>query len=389
MAVRSSWRGLIGCLAALVAMFSFGGGASVHAAGLEAKGDYIPIAVWLQDPANAQKYKDVGINVYVGLFRGPTEQQLATLEKAGMTLACSQNPVAMQDRWKNVVAGWLQNDEPDNAQSKPGGGYGPPVLPDVIVQRYQKMKAADKLHRPVMLNLGMAVAWDNWYGRGTRTNHPEDYPLYAKGGDILSFDIYPACASTKGKEAAYAGKLSYVGNGVKRLVDWADNKKPVWTCIETTHISNPDAMATPKQVRDEVWMAIINGARGIIYFAHEFKPKFIEAGLLAHQDIAAAVKNVDAEVQQLASVINDGKPVEGATVDAKGVTMITRTLNGETYLFAVGMDPGPIHATFTLPAAKGPLEVFGESRNVEANAGKFSDTFTGYEVHIYHLKGEK
>ena len=24
-----------------------------------------------------------------------------------------------------------------------------------------------------MLNLGQGVAWDGWYGRGTRTNHPE------------------------------------------------------------------------------------------------------------------------------------------------------------------------------------------------------------------------
>ena len=33
-------------------------------------------------------------------------------------------------------------------------------------------------------------------------------------------------------------------------------------------------------------MALIHGARGIIYFAHEFKPKFIEAGLLADEEMA-------------------------------------------------------------------------------------------------------
>ena len=30
-------------------------------------------------------------------------------------------------------------------------------------------------------------------------------------------------------------------------------------------------------------MALIHGADGIIYFAHQFKPKFIEAGLLADE----------------------------------------------------------------------------------------------------------
>jgi hypothetical protein len=363
--------------------------ASALAQGLEAKGDFFPIAVWLQQPSNAEKYKAVGINTYIGLHRGPTEEQLAALEKAGMQVACAQNKVSLEDRWKNVVVGWLQNDEPDNAQAKPGGkGYGPPTTPEVIVDRYKKMKAADPLHRPVMLNLGMAVAWDDWYGRGVRSHHPEDYPEYVKGGDIVSFDIYPASARTDNKEKAYAGKLNYVGNGVKRLVNWAGAKKPVWTCIETTHIGNPEAMPTPRQVRDEVWMAIINGARGIIYFAHEFKPAFIEAGLLHYPDIAEAVKKVDAEVQGLARLINDGKPIEGAKVDARDVTIMSRELAGEKVLFATGMEAGPIKAAFTMPGLSGKktLEVVGENRTVESVSGKWSDTFTGYEAHIYRVK---
>ena len=47
---------------------------------------FFPIAVWLQDPAHAAKYKDLGINVYVGLWRGPTEKQLAVLKKHGLDL---------------------------------------------------------------------------------------------------------------------------------------------------------------------------------------------------------------------------------------------------------------------------------------------------------------
>ena len=74
------------------------------------------------------------------------------------------------------------------------------------------MRKADP-DRPVMLNLGQGVAWDGWYGRGVRTNHPEDYAEYAKGCDIASFDIYPACHDN----AEVAGKLWYVARGVDRL----------------------------------------------------------------------------------------------------------------------------------------------------------------------------
>src|SRR5690349_3135379 len=40
---------------------------------------FFPIAVWLQSPPNAKRYKDVGINLFVGLWEGPTEDQLSTL----------------------------------------------------------------------------------------------------------------------------------------------------------------------------------------------------------------------------------------------------------------------------------------------------------------------
>jgi hypothetical protein len=51
---------------------------------------FFPIAVWLQDPANAPRYKDMGINVYVGLWKGPTEKQLAALKQHGMRVICAQ-----------------------------------------------------------------------------------------------------------------------------------------------------------------------------------------------------------------------------------------------------------------------------------------------------------
>jgi len=36
--------------------------------------DFFPIAVWLQNPRNAERYKQAGINTYVALWRGPTQE---------------------------------------------------------------------------------------------------------------------------------------------------------------------------------------------------------------------------------------------------------------------------------------------------------------------------
>ncbi|MHC4691646.1 MAG: hypothetical protein ACYS67_02810, partial [Planctomycetota bacterium] len=56
---------------------------------------FFPIAVWLQNPTKAGKYKEAGFNTYVGLWKGPTEKQLAELKKAGMKVICHQNEVGL------------------------------------------------------------------------------------------------------------------------------------------------------------------------------------------------------------------------------------------------------------------------------------------------------
>jgi hypothetical protein len=357
--------------------------------------DVFPIAVWLQSPANAARYKQIGINLYVGLWRGPTADQLSELEKAGMPLICSQNAEALKPRWRSEVLGFLQNDEPDNAQFLGRGkGYGPPVPPEKVLDRYRAMKAADP--RPVLLNLGQGVAWDNWYGRGVRKNKPEDYPLYVQAADIISFDIYPAVHDNP----EIAGHLWYVARGVHRLVDWtggADHHKPVWTCIECTHISNPKVKPTPHQVRAEVWMAITHGARGITWFAHQFQPNFIEAGLLADPEMSAAVKTINAQIQSLAPAINapppnpdqlatvTATPDADAPADHPPIALMTRTHNGTTHVFAVAMTDQKISARFHLPTARGDVTVLDEHRTLPVSDNTWTDTFEGYDVHLYSL----
>src|SRR5688572_21142414 len=188
---------------------------------------FFPLAVWVQSPAKAPEYKKAGINTYVGLWHGPTDEKLNELAKHGMKVICSQNKTALARKDDHTIIAWMHGDEPDNAQSLgEGKGWGPPIPPAKIIADYQRLKQADPT-RPVFLNLGQGVAWDQWHGRGVRTNHPEDYPEYVKGCDIASFDIYPVTHD----RPAVAGNLWYVGRGVERLVKWTEGKKPVWCCI--------------------------------------------------------------------------------------------------------------------------------------------------------------
>ena len=363
--------------------------------------NFFPLTVWLQAPANAEKYKAIGINAYIGLWQGPTEDQLAALKKAGMLVVCDQTEVGLKHKDDPTILGWMHGDEPDNAQSDGKGSYGPPIATSKIIADYKKIKASDPA-RPVMLNLGQGVAWDGWYGRGVRTNHPEDYAEYAKGADVVSYDIYPV----NGTHKDVKDKLWLVPFGVDRLTKWTEGKKPLWTALECTAYDGK-GKPTPAQVKTEVWMSLIHGAKGIIYFVHVFKPTFIEAGLLADKEMAAAVGKLNKQITELAPVLNSPtvpaaatvKSVRGAvptdpraTAEAPAtetpIASMVKRHGGATYIFVVAMRDAAAKAEFTVPGlpAKATAEVLGEGRTIDVTDGKFSDDFAPYAVHLYKIK---
>ena len=348
---------------------------------------YFPIAVWLQDPADAAAYKKAGVNLYVGLWQGPTEEQLALLREAGVQTICYQNDIGLKYIGDPIIVGWMHGDEPDNAQ-KPivNGQWSPPVLPEKIVDDYRAISRKDP-SRPVLLNLGQSVAWNNYIGRGVRRNHPEDYPEYAKGSDIVSFDIYPVTSSYP----ETSGNLWLVSRGVERLLTWTDRRKAVWNCIETTRI-NGERRATPHELRAEVWMSIIHGSRGIIYFVHEWKPETDTRRLLHDPEMLDAVTRVNAEIRDLAPVINSSTFHYGAEVTSSQpeipVDVMVKRHDGAVYVFACGMRNGPTDASF-LVSGLGELavaEVMGENRTIDVGNGSFTDSFEPWGVHIYRCK---
>jgi len=349
--------------------------------------DFFPIAVWLQNPAKAERYRDAGFNLYIGLWKGPTEEQLKALTQANMPVICHQNERALAHLDDPIIVGWMHQDEPDNAQSLgPGKGYGPPVAPEEVQRRYERMRSADP-SRPVLLNLGQGVAWDNWHGRGVRTRHPEDYPRYLKACDIASFDIYPVTHRSE----EVSGKLFYVARGVERLVDWTGGNKPVWNCIECSQINHPTNEPTPHQVRCEVWMAVIHGSTGLIYFVHEWQPRFNESALLSDPAMYAAVTRINRRIRTLAPALKSPSVPNGATVVSTDpnvpIAAMTKRHEGKTYVFAVAMREGTTQAEFTARGIDGirPVKVLDEARTLESKNGRFVDRFGPWAVHLYQI----
>jgi hypothetical protein len=180
---------------------------------------------------------------------------------------------------------------------------------------------------------------------------------------------------------------------VERLVRWTAGEKIVWNCIECTHIENAELKATPRQVRAEVWMSLIHGSRGLIYFVHQFKPTFKEAALLDDPEMVSAVTAINHQIQELAPVLNSpnitGRATVKSSAEAAPIKWLLKQHDGSLYLFTVNMAHEPVRGSLEIDGLAGDTtaQVLGEERELRVRNGKFSDEFGAYAVHLYRLRG--
>jgi hypothetical protein len=405
--------------------------------------DYFMRAVWLQSPSKAGLYQAVGVNQFVGLWDGTVEVNpkegpiLPLLRQYNMqVLGDQESGLAGADAARHlvdpIIDGWIQVDEPDNAQSLPGGGYGDCILPSAVISKYKSIKVADP-KRPVYLGLGQGTGFNSgscYEGRGgtccSAARGFNDYSVYVQGGDILASDVYPEND---------AHPLWWVGRTTDRLRYWSNYQKPVLQDIELVNFSNSSSVTlTPAEVEAESWMTIIHGARGLLYFVHQFTPVQEEDSIFhpEHADVKSAVARTNMQVAALARVLNSPSVGNGLRVASSSahaaINVLLKRFRGCTFLLAINdglpqnqtpsanpieetslfcrgsslctdstakaggalsMSPaGATTATFTLRdfPAHATAIVLGEKRQIPVNNGVFSDVFaTSYAWHLYQI----
>jgi hypothetical protein len=348
--------------------------------GPSASPDFFPIGVWMQNPANAARFRAAGINHFVGLWQGPTDDQLAALATADMPAVCDPQAdwhAHLKDR---TVVSWLQPDGPDNAQQNPDGSYGPCIAPADLAARYQSLVGTDAT-RPVTVSFGRGVVDYQWVGRGDCTGRIDMYAEYQRAADLLAYWLYPVDNHDP---------LEWMATGADNLGLWSAYAKPVTAIVEASSIHG-DARPTPDQIAAEVWMSIVHGAAGIEYYCHQIDPAVNETDCLDTAGGAAALARINGQIAALAPVLNAPPVANGVTVTSSDATVpvdaLVKRQGGSTVLFAVAMRGRATTATFTLRALGGnrSVEVVGENRTLAAAGGTFSDAFSAYAVHIYRI----
>jgi hypothetical protein len=378
-------RILASVIIAAAALNTFG---QEHARG-ENSPEFFPIAVWAQDPSHAAAYREVGINMYIHIHGGLDQKKLDQLRQADMKVIAHQNVFGLSQLGEPLIYGWMHGDEPDNAQrNRKEKRWDPCLDPADIIRDYREIKRRDPT-RPVYLNVGRGVAYTDWIGRGTCRGRTDMYMVanngYLKGCDIASFNIYPV----NSVEEEVRDQLWYVARGIDNLRAWSEDQKPAWCWIETTRISEKSPRKpTPAEVRAQVWMALIHGARGFGYFCHSFVGNTDDAALLNDSEMLRAVADINAEVTSLAPVLNspDQPAYASVTSSNKSVPIdIMAKKDGKTaYIFAVAMRDEKTTATFRVKSGK-KVEVIGENYSIEIRRKRFTDSFEGYGVRLYRI----
>jgi hypothetical protein len=357
---------------------------------------FFPIGVWLQLPSHASELSKIGVNVYVGNNAGTDPlmtSDLASLKALGMYAIIGQDSVGLANIDDPTIIGWwMTPDEPDNAQSDGMGGYGPPVAPATLVTQYQAYVKADPT-RPVWLGLGQGVAYDNWEGRGS--NAPPE-SQYVPASDIVAFDIYPYnnCGGDTNEQAT-CGQFWLNAFGIDRLHMWSNRGQAVWSDFETTVIAAPtmtDPTPTgpsPVQTRSEVWLGLIHGANGILYFIDSWNPSFREDAIFETPAMVTAVTALDQEIAMLAPLLNSATIPNLVSVSSSNASAPIDTMvkaNGsKLYVMSAISRAGTTMGAFTIAGMTGSAvaTVRGENRTVNVTKGHFTDAFAASDVHVY------
>jgi hypothetical protein len=348
--------------------------------GPPASAAFFPVGVWMQNPGNVDRFRAVGINQFVGLWQGPTDDQLAALAAAGMPTVCDPQVDWRSHLADTAIQSWLQPDGPDNAQLNPDGSYGPCIAPDNLHARYEALVTTDPT-RPVTVSFGRGVIDYNWVGRGDCTGRIDMYADYARAADVLGFWVYPVDNHDP---------LEWMAAATDNLGLWSAYTKPIIAVVQASNIHG-DVRPTPAQIAAQVWMAIVHGAAGIEYYCHQIDPAVNETDCLDAADGPATLTRIDAQIAALAPVLNTPPIANGVAVTSSAanvpVDVLVKRHGGATYLFAVAMRGAPTTATFTLRGLPGSraVEVVGENRTLAAAGGVFSDDFAGYDAHVYRI----
>jgi len=318
-----------------------------------------------------QKYMDVAARF--GLHCLPYLREDACLTSAAREAQLRE----LLNRFKDHpgLGAWKGDDEPEWAKT--------PLPP--LVRAYQVVKEVDPNHPVVLIHAP----------RGT----VESLRKYNVCGDIVGADIYPISYPPGIHSLLTNHNISLVGDYTRTMMQVAEGRMPVWMVLQ---ISWSGVLQPGKSLRfptfaEERFMtyeAIINGARGLIYFGGNNEKAMSPADKKLGWNwsfwkrvLRPVIEEIGSKSPLYPALVGRNSTLPIAVTGADGMEFCAREAGGDLFVLACKREGATAQVEFSglpEPAAKGEV-MFESPRTVAAKGGKFTDWFGPFEVHVYRF----
>ncbi len=228
-----------------------------------------------------------------------------------------------------------------------------------------------------------------------------DLQPYNAAADVLALDIYPVASSPPSNPPITNTGVSQLGDWTKVLGQVANGQKQYWMVEQiafsgTTPPGHTLVFPTFLQSRYMAYEAIINGARGLMFFGGNI------AATLNAQDAPYGwnwtfwTNVLKPVVQELGDkgilsdallTTNSTRPITLSGTTVPDLEFIVREAPPYLYILASKREGTNVNATFSgLPAGAVAGQVLYEwPRMVPVQGGQFTDTFAPLAVHVYRF----
>jgi hypothetical protein len=354
---------------------------------------FFPLFAWDEPNNYLQQHKDLGLNTIMGYdgSDGDVVNWLDRGEELGLMMIPSHS--YLRDDIANhstLLSYYVAHEkETDNSDKT-----GPKEEANVIAARETDYKS----RYPELPSLIIMTSrfWD-YYRSGVKwmEGNYSKFGEFANAADIVSYDHYPMTGwnNAYNKVWEHGPMTDYMYN------HYLDRQSPVWPIVEASDQDLPwtyQHMRGPLdfEMRAEVWLGIVHGAKGIGYFTIRLSPFRY---YYLSEEIEDEMKRTNRQITELKDVIlsPDVDSVQIETQTTNNLTMHTmaKIYEDKLWIFAVEGDPtysetrGSGTSTFNISGVEitGIIEVYDEDRTITATDESFSGDFEQLGVHIYSV----
>jgi len=217
--------------------------------------------------------------------------------------------------------------------------------------------------------------------------------------DILGADVYPIRYPNVNNPSELK-QVSVVGDVTQKMMKLAEAKKPVWLTLQIAWsgvIPPRHTLRFPTfpEERFMTYQAIINGARGIVYFGGHWPESLAEEDARLGWNwrfwrrVLRPVVEEIGNKSPLAPALVAAESKMPVTVEGgEGIEWCVREAGDEVFILACKREGETVQVKFRgLPQKiREGTVLFEEPRKVKAEGGSFTDWFGPLEVHVYRFR---